>query len=65
MAEIGEPRSRDPDFSPSTQHTEPRPCAELQPGSPDFDQTTADKAKNRIKQALGEIGCDVFIETDR
>jgi len=33
--------------------------------SPDFDQTAADKAKNRIKQALGEIGCDVFIETDR
>ena len=33
--------------------------------SPDFDQTVADKAKNRIKQALGEIGFDVFIETDR
>jgi hypothetical protein len=33
--------------------------------TPDFDQTAADKAKNRIKQALGEIGCDVFIETDR
>jgi hypothetical protein len=33
--------------------------------SPDFDQTAADKAKKRIKQALGEIGCDVFIETDR
>jgi hypothetical protein len=33
--------------------------------SPDFDQTAADKAKNRIKQALGEIGCDVFIETDQ
>ena len=33
--------------------------------SPDFDQTAADKAKNKIKQALGEIGCDVFIETDR
>jgi len=31
----------------------------------DFDQTAADKAKNRIKQALGDIGCDVFIETDR
>src|SRR5439155_4939658 len=27
--------------------------------SPDFNQTAADKAKNRIKQALGEIGCDV------
>jgi ribosomal protein L15 len=25
----------------------------------------ADEAKNRIKQALGEIGCDVLIETDR
>ena len=33
--------------------------------SPDFDQTVADKAKYRFKQALGEIGCDVFIETDR
>jgi hypothetical protein len=33
--------------------------------APDFDQTAADKAKNRIKQALGEIDCDVFIETDR
>jgi hypothetical protein len=33
--------------------------------SPDFDQTVADEAKNRIKQALGEIGCDVLIETDR
>ena len=33
--------------------------------SPDFDQAAADNAKNRIKQALGEIGCDVFIETDR
>ena len=33
--------------------------------SPDFNQTAADNAKNRIKRALGEIGCDVFIETDR
>jgi hypothetical protein len=33
--------------------------------SPDFDQTAADTAKNRVKQALGEIGCDVFVETDR
>ena len=33
--------------------------------SPDFDQAAADKVKSRIKQALGEIGCDVFIETDR
>ena len=32
--------------------------------SPDFDQAAADKAKD-IKQALGEIGCDVFFETDR
>jgi hypothetical protein len=30
--------------------------------SPDYDQTAADNAKNRIKQALGEIGCDVFTE---
>ena len=33
--------------------------------SPDFDQAAANSAKSRIKQALGEIGCDVFIETDR
>jgi hypothetical protein len=33
--------------------------------SPDFDQAAADRAKDRIKQALGEIGCDVFFETDR
>ena len=33
--------------------------------APEFDQTAADKAKNRIKQALGEIGCDVLIEADR
>ena len=33
--------------------------------SPDFNQTSADKAKNRIMQALGEIDCDVFFETDR
>jgi len=32
--------------------------------SPDFDHAAADKAKD-IKQALGEIGCDVFFETDR
>jgi hypothetical protein len=38
---------------------------ETHKASPDFDQTAADNAKNRIKQALGEIGCDVFIETDR
>jgi hypothetical protein len=28
----------------------------------DFDQSVADNAKNRIKQALGEVGFDVFIE---
>lgn len=33
--------------------------------SPDFDQTAADRAKSRIKRALGEIGCDVFFETER
>ena len=33
--------------------------------SPDFNQTAADNAKTRIKQALGDVGCDVFIETDR
>ena len=33
--------------------------------SPDFDQSAADQAKTKINQALGEIGCDVFIETDR
>ena len=33
--------------------------------APDFDQTAADKAKKKIKRALGEIGCDVFSETDR
>jgi hypothetical protein len=124
MPEIGEPRSGDPDFSPSTQRAEPyfqqselgaihlpqitaaqelqikaearlaslieeklvtrisvlstllgggktterllvRISIETHKTSPDFDQTAADKAKNRIKQALGEIGCDVFIETDR
>jgi hypothetical protein len=120
--EIGEPRSGDPDFSPSTQSTffnslnrerihlpqvtaaqelqikaEARLASLMQEKlvtrisvlstllgggktterllvrisiethktSPDFDQTAADKAKNRIKQALGDIGCDVFIETDR
>jgi hypothetical protein len=33
--------------------------------SSDFNQTSADNAKSRIKQALGDVGCDVFIETDR
>ena len=33
--------------------------------SPDFDQKKCDQAKSRIMQALGDIDCDVFIETDR
>lgn len=33
--------------------------------SPDFDQKKCDQAKSRIKQALADIDCDVFIETDR
>jgi ribosomal protein L15 len=45
--------------------TERRISIETHKTSPDFDQAAANKAKNRIKQALGEIGCDVFIETDR
>jgi hypothetical protein len=42
-----------------------RISVETHKASPDFDQTAADNAKARIKQALGDIGCDVFIETDR
>jgi len=38
---------------------------ETHKASPDFNQTAADNAKTRIKQALGDVGCDVFIETDR
>ena len=38
---------------------------ETHKASPDFNQTAADNAKTRIKLALGDIGCDVFIETDR
>jgi hypothetical protein len=33
--------------------------------SPDFDQDKCNQAKHRIMQALGDIGCDVFIEMDR
>ena len=33
--------------------------------SPDFDQKKCDQAKSRIMQALADIDCDVFIETDR
>jgi hypothetical protein len=33
--------------------------------SPDFDQRKCLEAKSRITQALGDIGCDVFIEMDR
>jgi hypothetical protein len=42
-----------------------RISVETHKASPDFNQTAADDAKSRIKQALGDIGCDVFIETDR
>ena len=38
---------------------------ETHKASRDFDQSAADNAKTRIKQALGDIGHDVFIETDR
>ena len=33
--------------------------------SPDFDQKKCNEAHSRITQALGDIGCDVFIEMDR
>jgi hypothetical protein len=33
--------------------------------SPDFDQKKCLEAKSRITQALGDIGCDVFIAMDR
>ena len=33
--------------------------------SPDFDQQKCSQAKSRIMLALGDIGCDVFIEMDR
>jgi hypothetical protein len=49
----------------TTQRLLVRISIETHKTSPDFNQTAADNAKNRIKQALGEIGCDVFIETDR
>ena len=51
--------------SKTTERLLVRISVETHKTSPDFDQSVADKAKNRIKQALGEIGCDVFIETDR
>jgi ribosomal protein L15 len=33
--------------------------------SPDFNQKKCSQAKSKIMQALGDIGCDVFIEMDR
>ncbi len=33
--------------------------------SPDFDQRKCVDAKSRITEALGDIGCDVFIAMDR
>ncbi len=33
--------------------------------SPDFDQRKCLEAKSRITEALGDIGCDVFIAMDR
>jgi hypothetical protein len=33
--------------------------------SPDFDQNKFSEANSRIREALGDIGCDVFIEMDR
>lgn len=38
---------------------------ETHKASPDFDQDKCNQAKRRIMQALGDIGCDVFIEMDR
>ena len=38
---------------------------EMHKTAPDFDQNVVNEVKTRINQALGEIGCDVFIETDR
>jgi hypothetical protein len=49
----------------TTQRLLVRISVETHKASPDFDQTAADNAKARIKQALGDIGCDVLIETDR
>jgi len=51
--------------SKTTERLLVRISVETHKASPDFDQTAADSAKTRIKQALGDIGCDVFIETDR
>jgi hypothetical protein len=42
-----------------------RMSVETHKTSPDFDQKKCDQAKGRIMQALGDIDCDVFIETER
>jgi hypothetical protein len=42
-----------------------RMSVETHKASPDFNQAACDNAKTRIRQALDEVGCDVFIETDR
>ena len=42
-----------------------RMSVETHKTSPDFDQQKCNQAKSRIRQALGDIDCDVFIETDR
>ncbi|HEY6995595.1 MAG TPA: hypothetical protein VH397_17965 [Xanthobacteraceae bacterium] len=42
-----------------------RMSVETHKTSPDFDKIKCDQAKSRIMQALGDIDCDVFIETDR
>jgi hypothetical protein len=42
-----------------------RMSVETHKTSPDFDQKKCDQAKGRIMQALADIDCDVFIETDR
>lgn len=42
-----------------------RMSVETHKTSPDFDQKKCDQAKSRIMQALGDIDCDVFIETER
>jgi hypothetical protein len=42
-----------------------RMSVETHKTAPDFDQKKCAQAKSRIMQALGDIDCDVFIETDR
>lgn len=42
-----------------------RMSVEAHKTSPDFDKKKCDQAKSRIMEALGDIDCDVFIETDR